>query len=412
MPESLSPKVFQKRFDRMHVLLTGATGFLGQYLLRDLLQAGQPVAVLIRARQNQTPQQRLEQVLSFWEREIGKSLSRPALLEGDIREAGLGLSAPDRRWVARHCASVLHNAASVTFVGKDRGGEPWRSNCHGTAQVLEFCRTARLRELHYVSTAYVCGKRTDTVRENELERGQQFRNAYEESKFEAEKLLRSAAFVDPPTIYRPAVLIGDSQTGFTAMYHGIYLYMQFLASLVRVLPRDADGRIHCPVRLNLSGHERHNLVPVDWVAAVIAQIFRHKEKHGRCYQLTSPQPVLAREMYELFVRYFHIYGPRYVGPGGLDPEGMNDLEKRFYEYASRYEPYWTGEPVFDCSNTLAAAPDLPCPTLDEAMWRRLVHFAVRDRFGKARRRSAAKARPQALSSTGGKRCPSLPGARS
>ena len=237
MPASLSPRVFQKGFDRMYVLLTGATGFLGQYLLRDLLQAGQPVAVLIRARQNQTPPRRLAQVLSFWERETGKSLPTPVLLEGDIRQAGLGLSARDRIWVARHCVSVLHNAASVTFVGKDRGGEPWRSNCFGTAQVLEFCRDARLRKLHYVSTAYVCGKRTDTVRGMNLERGQQFRNAYEESKFEAEKLLRSDAFVDPPTIYRPAVLIGDSQTGFTAMYHGVYLYMQFLSSLVRVSAR-------------------------------------------------------------------------------------------------------------------------------------------------------------------------------
>ena len=114
------------------------------------------------------------------------------------------------------------------------------------------------------------------------------------------------------------------------------------------------------MRLNLSGRERHNLVPVDWVAAVIAHIFRHKEKHGRCYQLASPQPVLAREVYELLVRYFNICGPRYVGPGGLDPDGMNELEKKFYEYASRYEPVWTGEPVLDCSNTLAAAPDLPC----------------------------------------------------
>jgi nucleoside-diphosphate-sugar epimerase len=381
----------------MHVLLTGATGLLGQYLLRDLLRAGQPVAVLIRARQNQSPRARLEQVLSFWERETGRPLPRPALLEGDIRQAGLGLSARDRRWAARHCTSVLHNAASLTFVGEDRRGEPWRSNCAGTGQVLAFCRNARLRELHYVSTAYVCGKRTDTVREDELERGQQFRNDYEESKFEAERLLRSAAFVDPPTVYRPAILIGDSRTGFTATYHGIYRYMQFLSLLVRLLPRDADGRVHCPLRLNSTGHERHHFVPVDWAAAVIAHIFRHRENHGRCYHLTSAQPVLAREVCEHFVRYFPIYGPRYVGPGALDPAGMNELEKMFYEYVSRYEHYWTGEPVFDCSNTLAAAPDLPCPALDEALWRRLVQFAVRDRFGKGRGKSAAKARPQGVS---------------
>jgi thioester reductase-like protein len=197
------------------VLLTGATGLVGQYLVRDLLQAGTGLVVVIRPQGRESGRQRLARILAHWEGELGQPLARPVCLEGDLTREGLGLNEEARNWVAQNCGSVLHNAASLTFVGADRAGEPWLSNFTGTRNVLVFCKAAGLREFHDVSTAYVCGQRADLIREQELDCGQEFRNDYEHSKCEAEKLVRSAPFLDRVTVYRPAIIVGDSRTGYT-----------------------------------------------------------------------------------------------------------------------------------------------------------------------------------------------------
>jgi thioester reductase-like protein len=368
----------------MHVLLTGATGLLGQYLLRDLLLAGRQVAVLLRPRGKLTAAERLEATLARWERELGRPLPRPAALEGDLCREDLGLSPEGRAWVAEHCGPVLHNAASVSFTGPDRAAGPWLTNVGGTARLLAFCRRHGLREFHYVSTAYVCGKRTGAVLEDELDRGQELRNDYERSKFEAEKLVRAADFLGPLTVYRPAVLVGDSRTGYTPTYHGLYHYLRFAWMLRQFLPLDADGRLRFSVRLTLTGDEPRNLVPVDWAAAVIAHAVTRPALHGRTYHLTPPRPLTSRQVHDAITDYFRVYGLTYVGPGRLDRRDMNEHEQLFYDGTAGYGGYWDGEPHFDCRHTLAAAPHLPCPPLDHACLLRLIDFAVRDQFGRKR----------------------------
>jgi nucleoside-diphosphate-sugar epimerase len=364
------------------VLLIGATGLVGQYLMRDLLQAGTRLVVVIRPESGESGRQRLARILAHWERELGQPLPRPVCLEGDLTQEGLGLNEEARNWVAENCASVLHNAASLTFFGADRAGEPWLSNFTGTRNALEFCKAAGLREFHYVSTAYVCGQRTGLIREQELDCGQEFRNDYEHSKCEAEKLVRSAPFFDRVTVYRPAVIVGDSRTGYTVTYHGFYTYLQFVWLFRQHLKLQPNGSMHQPMRINLTGDELRNLVPVDWVSAVMARIFLNPELHGRTYHLGPKRCVTAREIEDVLSDYFNYSGPTFAGPDALKQGELNTLEKMFYAYVSRYRPYWTEEPLFDCTNTLAAAPDLPCPTIDRECMHRLIDFAIRDNWGR------------------------------
>ena len=93
--------------------------------------------------------------------------------------------------------------------------------------------------------------------------------------------------------------------------------------------------------------------------------------------------------------HFGYYGTNFVGPDGLAQGDMNEVERTFYEYVDRYAPYWAKEPVFDCSNTLAAAPHLPCPPIDKPCLHRLIDFAIKDRWGKRRpqRQEGAARRP-------------------
>ena len=115
--------------------------------------------------------------------------------------------------------------------GADRAREPWRTNLDGTRHMLELCEHVGIRDIHYVSTAYVAGMQTGVVQESSLAAGQTFRNDYEASKFEAESLVRNATFPEHVTVYRPAVICGDSQTGYTNTYHGLFVYLRLMAML-------------------------------------------------------------------------------------------------------------------------------------------------------------------------------------
>jgi len=114
-----------------YVFLTGATGLLGRYLLKDLTVAGVPMAVLVRPSRRATAQHRVENVMCYWDGLLGRALPRPVVLEGDITEPDLGLDARGMRWVAENCTCMLHNAASLTFQSTSSQSEPWRSNVGG-----------------------------------------------------------------------------------------------------------------------------------------------------------------------------------------------------------------------------------------------------------------------------------------
>ncbi len=370
------------------ILLTGATGLLGRYLLRDLALGGVRLAVLVRGDRRRSAAARIDAIVSGWEKTLGRTLPRPHILDGDLTTPGLGLANDDRRWFERHCRQVVHNGASLTFRGSDRRKDPWLTNLTGTAHVLEACQNAGVRSFHHVSTAYVCGTRTDVVTEDEFNWPAAFRNDYEASKAEAEQLVRAARFPEAVTVYRPAVIVGDSITGMTFTYHGLYVYMQFLWLLSRFSARGSDGRWHLPGRLTLTGTERQNLVPVDWVSAVMTAIILRPESHGRIYHLTPDPPVTAREVEEAMAAYFGYTGVTFAGPDALAAGDMNEEETLFYEYVSQYELYWAAEPRFDSSNTQAAVPDRPCPAIDARLVGRLIDFAIRDGWGRGRKKSS------------------------
>jgi len=372
-----------------YCLLTGATGLLGRYLLRDLILKGTPVAALVRGQNGQSAEARISTICERWESELGQPLPRPVCIEGDITTPDLGISPAQRLWISRHCASVLHNAASLTFVGSDRKRDPWRSNLSGTEHVLALCKATGIRALHYMSTAFVCGKTAGPVTEDAFEHGQVFCNDYENAKFEAEKRVRSADFLERTTIYRPGIITGDSRTGYTSTYHGVYVYLQFVWLLSQYLEPDTDRGYYLPIRLNLTGDESHNFVPVDWVSAAASEIFHNSAHHGKTYHLTPSTMTTSRLIEEAMSRFYRYHGPTFVGPEALKAGGLNEMETSFYEYVGQYQPYWTQEPLFDRANVEKALPHLPCPAVDHACLTRMLDFAVKDNWGK---RSKARKR--------------------
>lgn len=359
-----------------HLLLTGATGLLGRYLLRDLLDAGISVAVLVRPTRRQTAEERVEAMMVTWEKMLGRKLGRPVVLSGDLTQDDLGLDPEGIEWVKENCDSVMHNAASLTFVATDDEGEPWRSNVTGTRNVLDLCKKTEIHDFHHVSTAYVAGLRQGRVLETELDVGQDLSNDYEKSKVMAEEMVRSADFLSPPTVFRPAIIIGDSVTGFTTTFHGFYAALRLAHTLAEAQERDADGNIgSVETRLTLNGDEHKNLVPVDWVSAVMTHVFTHRELHGETYHLAPDEPVTSRLMADTLEQVGGYYGTQFVGPNTTidDP---TETEALFYQNIEIYDSYWRNDPTFDLTNTKKAAPHLPCPHVDKEMLVRLSQVAI------------------------------------
>lgn len=366
-----------------YVMLTGATGLLGRYLLRNLLLRGTPVAVLIRPTKIASVRQRVESLLRDIESELAFALPRPVILSGDLNSEGLALSAEDRSWAGRNVGSILHNAASLSFESKGEGHEPWISNVGGTENVLEFARQLKIRCFHHVSTAYVSGLRTGRCLESELDVGQEFGNDYERSKLRSETMVRTADWLDQPTVYRPAIIVGDSRTGFSSTFHGFYTPLKIVSSVTGKMDLS-----HLPPQsfvevLGLKGHEQKNLVPVDWVSEVLVDLMHNPKAQGDTYHLTPDKTVSIEKILEIIGLSLDARAADALAleqPSAAPmPEGI-DFLSMFVQQMETYRAYWRDDPIFDLTNTQNLAGHLACPTLDDTTLLRLCKFAIDQRF--------------------------------
>ena len=243
------------------VLLTGATGFVGRELLRRLRNVTIEVFTVVRADDDEAAAERLpeHERLHVW--------------AADLERPGLGLDPARADQLAERSSTVIHCAASVSFsLGL---AESRRVNVDGTARVAELaerCAARGLDRLSYVSTAYVAGAHRGDFDEDDLDVGQSFRNPYERSKFEAERLLRDYFGHLPLQILRPSIVVGDSRTGWTSSFNVLYPPLRaFGRGAIRALP----ARRRSPVYV----------VPVDYVADSVERLSR--EGPGGTFHLVA-----------------------------------------------------------------------------------------------------------------------------
>jgi len=365
------------------VFLTGATGFVGQYLLKDAMAAGRPVAVLVRSDGRASGQSRIEGILQNWEQRLERKLMRPVVLEGCLAERNLGLSRADRLWLQRRCSTTLHSAASVTFQSSDASSEPWLTNVEGTRCLLNLCDDIGLREFHHISTAYVCGLRSGQILEAELEAEQLFGNDYERSKFEAELLVRRAKHLNVATIYRPSIVVGDSCTGHTTSFRGLYALLQLYYLYAVSNPRRELPLISS---IGLTGNEGKNLVPVDWLTRVIWRLMGCKDSAGHTFHLTNPQPTRVCDIMGAVKSVVE------ATCGTHDNKSIGAtqfIDEKIGETLDVYNPYLRSDPEFDCSKTIRFNSEDRCPPIDSERLLMLVAYAIEQRFTAPRMRVKA-----------------------
>lgn len=269
------------------VLLTGYPGFIGRRLADRLADSGARVVALVEPR------------MAAQARALAGE--RIEVVEGDISARRLGLAARDWERLTAQVRTVFHLAAIYNLAVPLEVAQ--RVNVDGTGNVLELCRACeRLERLNYVSTAYVAGERRGVVYEHELALGQDFKNHYESTKFQAELWVRREMDRIPTTIYRPAIVVGDSRTGETQKFDGPYF-------MLRVIARCRSMRVPIP-QFGRSG-ATFNVVPVDFVLDALLAGAAEPAALGSTFHLVDPEPVSAAELLRILSHAYAGRGPAY-----------------------------------------------------------------------------------------------------
>ncbi len=362
------------------VLLTGATGFVGQCLLGELLDRGHRVLALVRAATPAEARARLTAALAPWGRDSEALLEsgRLAVVRGDLHAPWLGLDKGVREALRGALRAVVHAAGNTTFRATS-DGEPARTNVRGTRELWRLAGACGCRDWHLISTAYVCG-RSPHAQERLFLRPPDFRNDYERSKWQAEiESMRTARHAGATlTVYRPAVVVGDSRTGVATRFVGIY-YLLRATSLVAqaAAQRGRAARHRIALRIRADAAARPNLVFADDVARDFADVFDRPDAHGGVYHLTHPEPPTNAQIKRVLEAYYDIGGGRFVGRDARRPASQrSEYEELFESMTDAIGGYILDSPVFDRRRTDAVASRPPTPWTDEHL-RRLIGYAER-----------------------------------
>jgi thioester reductase-like protein len=268
------------------VLITGFPGFIGGRLVEALLEESPEarVVALVEPRMAEKAEQQAAKLDG----------GRIEVLPGDITKRRLDLGDVDYERLAGELTAIYHLAAIYDLAVPLELAT--KVNVDGTGNVLTLCEDCeRLERLHYVSTAYVAGDRSGTVYEHELTMGQGFKNHYESTKFQAEVWVRQAMDRIPATVYRPAIVVGDSRSGETAKFDGPYYALRAISRATRMKqPIPRFGRSGAPF----------NVVPVDFIVEAMTTADDVPELAGSTLHLVDPEPVTAAELFDLLAQEY------------------------------------------------------------------------------------------------------------
>ncbi|CAN7264070.1 MULTISPECIES: SDR family oxidoreductase [unclassified Acidovorax] len=353
----------------MQYFVTGATGFIGKRLVKKLLERkGAVVHFLIR----RESADKVADLRSYW----GVSAARAVPVFGDLTAKKLGVASEDVKKLKGQIDHFYHLAA-VYDLGADEETQV-AVNIEGTRNTVDLAKAIDAGHFHHVSSIAAAGLYEGVFREDMFEEAEGLDHPYFQTKHESEKIVRQDCKV-PWTVYRPAMVVGDSTTGEMDKIDGPYYFFKLIQRLRQLLPPWMPT-------VGLEGG-RVNIVPVDFVVNALNVISHQKDIGKKCFHLVDPVGYRVGDVLDIFSRAAH--APRmnlFINAAllGFIPKGikkslmamapvrrvrnavLKDLGLpedmlTFVNYPTR----------FDCRETLAAlkGSGVTCPNLKDYAWR-------------------------------------------
>ena len=353
----------------MPYFVTGATGFIGKRLVKKLLERkGAKVYFLIR----KESAGKVAALREYW----GVSAARAIAVHGDLTRKKLGVSAEDIKKLKGEISAFYHLAAVYDLEADEES--QIAVNIDGTRNTVEFARAIDAGHFHHVSSIAAAGLYEGVFREDMFKEAENYDHPYFRTKHESEKIVRDECKL-PWTVFRPAMVVGDSLTGEMDKIDGPYYFFKLIQRIRKLLPS------WMPM-VGLEGG-RINIVPVDFVVNSLDYISHQEHASGKCFHLVDPVGYRVGDVLDILSKAAHAprmnlfinaallgFIPKAVKKGlmALGPVRrirdaiMTDLGVpegllTFVNYPTR----------FDCRETLAAlkGSGITCPNLNDYAWR-------------------------------------------
>ncbi len=294
----------------MAYFVTGATGFIGRRLVERILELRQgDVYVLVR----DSSTGRLDDLVERWSMTAGASAAgRVKPVIGDLRRPLLGIEKQQVEDLRGKIEHFFHLAAVYDMTAPAERNTA--VNVGGTTHAVELARAIDAKHLHHVSSIAVAGTYKGVFDENMFDEGQRLPSPYHRTKYESERIVREQPYI-PWRVYRPGIVVGDSQTGEMDKIDGPYYFFKAIQRMRQLLPEWVPL-----LGLDL-GYT--NVVPVDWVAGALEQIAHEPDLDGRAFHLTDPRPQRVDELINELAGVAH--APRFAA--SIDKRLIDPLPK-------------------------------------------------------------------------------------
>ncbi|GAB2526342.1 SDR family oxidoreductase [Simplicispira piscis] len=353
----------------MQYFVTGATGFIGKRLVKKLLERKGSVVYFLLRKESAG---KVAELRSYW----GVSAARAVPVFGDLTSRKLGVSAEDVKKLKGQI-DHFHHLAAVYDLSADAESQA-AVNIEGTRNTVEFAKAIDAGHFHHVSSIAAAGLYEGVFREDMFEEAEGLDHPYFLTKHESEKIVRQDCKM-PWTVYRPAMVVGDSETGEMDKIDGPYYFFKLIQRMRQLLPPWMPA-------VGLEGG-RINIVPVDFVVNAINVISHQKAIGKKCFHLVDPVGYRVGDVLDIFSRAAHaprmnlfvnaallgfipkgikkslmaIAPVRRVRNAVLKDLGLPEDMLTFVNYPTR----------FDCRETLAAlkGSGVECPNLKNYAWR-------------------------------------------
>jgi dihydroflavonol-4-reductase len=343
------------------ILVTGATGFVGRAVVRELLDAGRSVTVLARGRAGASAAARVAEAVG-----VTPGDARVDLVEGDLSAPACGIDDPGWRTLRESVDTVIHCAGDTTFAPA-RSASYEAVHVAGPRRLLQTLAAGLLRRWVHVSTAYVCGAREGLIREADGDLGQAFHNAYERAKLASETALRAAgarAGVQV-RVARPAIVVGRAPlTPGGAPSNLLFEFVRLAATLAAsAMPRAVA------LRIEAAADAPFNVVPLGYVAAALCHL-AEATTEDRTFHLVTHAPPTQAEVLRTIAERLDVSGPSLV-------EALDDptpLERRVARMLRGHRPYLGQHVIFDDANARRTLP--PALARRSVVSRRTLHALI------------------------------------